>query len=59
MQEDFGILYPESSEITERSQNVAWRASVETLRSADQLALQVREFDANIRWDDIENTSLL
>ncbi|KAK3005003.1 hypothetical protein RJ639_016120, partial [Escallonia herrerae] len=54
-----GILYPESSEFAKRSKFVAWQASVEASRSVEQLALQVRELDANIRWDDIENTNLL
>ncbi|KAL6954022.1 hypothetical protein U1Q18_052089 [Sarracenia purpurea var. burkii] len=54
-----GILYPDSSESANRSKYVVWRAAVETSRSVEQLALQVRELDANIRWDDIENTNLL
>ncbi|XP_058199224.1 DDT domain-containing protein PTM [Rhododendron vialii] len=54
-----GILYPDSSEFANRSKNVAWRAAVETSRSVEQLALQVRELDSNIRWDEIENTNLL
>ncbi|XP_027163771.1 DDT domain-containing protein PTM [Coffea eugenioides] len=53
-----GILYPDGSEFAKRSKNVAWRAAVESCRSVEQLALQVRELDANIKWDDIENTNL-
>ncbi|KAJ0084475.1 hypothetical protein Patl1_29478 [Pistacia atlantica] len=51
-----GILYPESSDFSKRSRNVAWRAAVESSTTVEQLAVQVREFDMNIRWDDIENT---
>ncbi|XP_052197295.1 uncharacterized protein LOC127804460 isoform X3 [Diospyros lotus] len=54
-----GILYLDSSEFSRRSQHVAWRAAVEHSKSVEQLALQVRELDANIRWDDIENTNVL
>ncbi|XP_022847458.1 DDT domain-containing protein PTM isoform X1 [Olea europaea var. sylvestris] len=54
-----GILYPESGEYAKRSKCVAWRASVETSISVEQLAFQVRELDANIRWDDIGNPNLL
>ncbi|KAL2485484.1 DNA binding zinc ion binding DNA binding [Abeliophyllum distichum] len=54
-----GILYPDSGEFAKRSKYIAWRASVETSRSVEQLALQVRELDANIRWDDIGNPNLL
>ncbi|KAA8528057.1 hypothetical protein F0562_035074 [Nyssa sinensis] len=54
-----GILYPDGSEFAKRSKFIAWRAAVETSRSVEQLALQVRELDANIRWDEIENTNLL
>ncbi|KAL9458652.1 hypothetical protein AB3S75_007506 [Citrus x aurantiifolia] len=51
-----GILYPENSDFARRSRNVAWRAAVESSTSVEQLAIQVREFDSNVRWDDIENT---
>ncbi|KAL5831783.1 hypothetical protein ACOSQ4_017137 [Xanthoceras sorbifolium] len=51
-----GILYPESSDFAKRSRNVAWRAAVESSATVEQLAIQVREFDSNIRWNDIENT---
>ncbi|XP_021751493.1 DDT domain-containing protein PTM-like [Chenopodium quinoa] len=50
------IQYPDASEIARRTKCVAWRAAVETSTSLEQLALQVREFDLVIRWDDIENT---
>ncbi|KAL3620348.1 hypothetical protein CASFOL_035260 [Castilleja foliolosa] len=36
--------------------DTAWRAAVEQSRSVEQLALQVRELDANIRWDEIGNS---
>ncbi|WRX33231.1 DDT domain - like 4 [Theobroma cacao] len=54
-----GILYPESSDFARRSKSMAWRAAVESSTSIEQLALQVRELDSNIRWDDIENTHAL
>ncbi|KAL9250039.1 DDT domain-containing protein [Drosera capensis] len=54
-----GILYPDGAEHAKRSKHVVWRAAVETSTSVEQLALQVRELDQNIRWDDIENTHLL
>lgn len=53
-----GILYPDGLEFAKRSKNVAWQAAVESCRSVEQLALQVRELNANIKWDDIENTNL-
>ncbi|KAL0459149.1 UNVERIFIED_CONTAM: DDT domain-containing protein PTM [Sesamum latifolium] len=62
-----GILYPDSGKYAKRTKYASWRAAVETSRSVEQLALQacfylhfnVRELDANIRWDDIGNTNLL
>ncbi|KAL3850928.1 hypothetical protein ACJIZ3_012810 [Penstemon smallii] len=54
-----GILYPESGENVKRTRYDAWRAAVETSRSVDQLALQIRELDANIRWKDIGNSNIL
>lgn len=51
-----GILYPENSEYAKRSKSVSWQAAVEASISAEQLALQVRELDLNIRWNDIENS---
>ncbi|KAL3529989.1 hypothetical protein ACH5RR_009311 [Cinchona calisaya] len=53
-----GILYPDGMEFAKRSKYVAWRAAVESSRSVERLALQVRELDANIKWDDIDNTDL-
>ncbi|KAJ7959686.1 DDT domain-containing protein PTM [Quillaja saponaria] len=52
-----GILYPDNSEYTKRSRYIAWRAAVETSTSVEQIALQVRELDSNIKWNDIENTN--
>ncbi|KZV56457.1 hypothetical protein F511_08355 [Dorcoceras hygrometricum] len=54
-----GILYPEVGEYAKRTKCDAWRAAVETSRSVEQLALQVRELDANIRWDDIGQSNFL
>ncbi|KAI3664245.1 hypothetical protein L6452_44728 [Arctium lappa] len=54
-----GILYPENSDFPKRSKALAWRASVESATTVEHLALQVREFDSNIRWEEIENTSHL
>ncbi|KAF5730840.1 DNA binding zinc ion binding DNA binding putative isoform 3 [Tripterygium wilfordii] len=51
-----GILYPESTDFSRRSKCIAWRASVESSTSVEQLALRVRELDSIIRWDEIENT---
>lgn len=53
-----GILYPDGSEFAKRSKYIAWRAAVETSTSAEKLALQVRELDSNVKWDDVENTHL-
>ncbi|CAO2837350.1 unnamed protein product [Amaranthus hypochondriacus] len=50
------IQYLEASENVKRTRFVAWRAAVESSTSLEQLALQLREFDLFIRWDDIENT---
>ncbi|KAF2312110.1 hypothetical protein GH714_028082 [Hevea brasiliensis] len=54
-----GVLYPENSDFAKRSKYVSWRAAVESSTTVEQLALQVRELDSNIRWDDIGNTNLL
>ncbi|KAL3828221.1 hypothetical protein ACJIZ3_017023 [Penstemon smallii] len=54
-----GILYPDSGEYAKRTKCAAWRAAVETSKSVEQLALQIRELDANIRWDDIGSPNLL
>ncbi|XP_024985187.1 DDT domain-containing protein PTM isoform X1 [Cynara cardunculus var. scolymus] len=54
-----GILYPENSDFPKRSKALAWRASVESATTVEHLALQVREFDSNIKWEEIENTSHL
>ncbi|XP_063937652.1 DDT domain-containing protein PTM isoform X2 [Daucus carota subsp. sativus] len=54
-----GIFYSESSDNAKRSRSVAWRASVEASCNVQQLALQVRELDANIKWDTFENIRLL
>ncbi|KAJ6299500.1 hypothetical protein OIU76_020464 [Salix suchowensis] len=51
-----GILYPENSDFAKRSKHVAWQAAVESSTTVEQLALLVREFDSNIRWDEIENS---
>ncbi|GLT82139.1 hypothetical protein SLE2022_005490 [Rubroshorea leprosula] len=51
-----GILYPENSDFAKRNKYVAWQAAVASSTSVEQVALQVRELDSNIRWDDIENT---
>ncbi|GAB4856005.1 hypothetical protein Ancab_024644 [Ancistrocladus abbreviatus] len=53
-----GVLYSDSSEYAKRSKHVVWWAAVERSTSVEQLALQVRELDLSIRWDDIENTHL-
>ncbi|WCJ36843.1 DNA binding zinc ion binding DNA binding [Euphorbia peplus] len=54
-----GILYPENSDFAKRNKYIAWRAAVESSRTAEQLALQVRELDSNIRWDEIEKANPL
>lgn len=51
-----GILYPENSDFPKRTKVLAWRASVESAFTVEQLALQIRELDANIKWEEIENT---
>ncbi|KAK6925566.1 Zinc finger, PHD-finger [Dillenia turbinata] len=51
-----GVFYPDGSEFAKRRKCLAWRAAVEASTCAEQLALQVRELDLNINWDDIENT---
>ncbi|KAK4790845.1 hypothetical protein SAY86_031258 [Trapa natans] len=54
-----GILYPDNSDFARRSRYLSWMAAVESSTSIFHLALQVREFDSNIKWDDIENTDSL
>ncbi|XP_050225867.1 DDT domain-containing protein PTM [Mercurialis annua] len=51
-----GVVYPENSDFAKRSKYIAWRAAVELSTTVEQLALQVREFDSNIKWDEILNT---
>lgn len=53
------MLYPDNSDFAKRNKCIAWRAAVETSRTVEQLALQVRDLDAHIRWDDIGNTNIL
>ncbi|KAL7084603.1 hypothetical protein ACP275_14G232700 [Erythranthe tilingii] len=50
-----GVQYPESGDTAKRTRYTAWRAAVETSKSVEKLALQVRELDAHIRWGDIGN----
>ncbi|KAJ6691956.1 PHD FINGER FAMILY PROTEIN [Salix purpurea] len=54
-----GILYPENSDFAKRSKHVTWQAAVESSVTVEQLALQVREFDSSIRWDEIQNINPL
>ncbi|XP_071696426.1 DDT domain-containing protein PTM-like [Rutidosis leptorrhynchoides] len=54
-----GIIYPENYDLLKRNKALAWRASVESAVTVEQLALQIRELDANIKWEEIENTSHL
>ncbi|VFQ94021.1 unnamed protein product [Cuscuta campestris] len=54
-----GILYPDGPDFAKRSKSLVWRAAVEASRSVEQLALLVRDLDANIRWNDIENANIL
>lgn len=54
-----GIFYSDSSDNAKRSRSVAWRASVEASSNVQELAIQVRELDANIKWDTFENIKLL
>ncbi|MCL7030486.1 hypothetical protein MKW94_010154 [Papaver nudicaule] len=53
------VLYLDNSESARRIRYTAWRAAVEMSTTVTQLACQVREFDSNIRWDEIENAQLL
>ncbi|XP_002513535.2 DDT domain-containing protein PTM [Ricinus communis] len=54
-----GMLYPENSDFAKRSKYIAWRAAVESSNTVEQIALQVRELDSNIRWDEIGNRNPL
>ncbi|XP_021998585.1 DDT domain-containing protein PTM [Helianthus annuus] len=54
-----GILYPENSDFPKRSKALVWRASVQSAVTVEQLALQIRELDAHIKWEEIENSSHL
>ncbi|KAH6755779.1 hypothetical protein C2S53_009907 [Perilla frutescens var. hirtella] len=47
-----GVHYSDSIEYAKRMKYIAWRAAVEGSRS-------VRELDANIRWNDIENINVV
>ncbi|KAK4356493.1 hypothetical protein RND71_025464 [Anisodus tanguticus] len=53
------MLYLDNSDFAKRSKCIAWRAAVETSRTVEQLALQVRDLDTHIRWSDIGNTNIL
>ncbi|KAF7850519.1 hypothetical protein BT93_L5436 [Corymbia citriodora subsp. variegata] len=48
-----GVHYYYGTEIPRRSRQLAWRAAVETSKSASQLALQVRYLDSYLRWSDL------
>ncbi|CAN0891828.1 DDT domain-containing protein PTM [Linum grandiflorum] len=54
-----GILYPENSDFARRTKSLAWRAAVQSSSTAQLLALQVRELDSNIKWDEIDNRHAL
>ncbi|KDP22133.1 hypothetical protein JCGZ_25964 [Jatropha curcas] len=54
-----GIFYPENSDFAKRSKYVSWRAAVESSTTVEQLALQVRDLDSNIKWDEIGNINPL
>ncbi|KAI3814186.1 hypothetical protein L1987_18934 [Smallanthus sonchifolius] len=54
-----GILYPENSDFPKRSKALVWRASVQSAVNVEQLAFQIRELDAHIKWEEIENSSHL
>ncbi|KAK1439444.1 hypothetical protein QVD17_05262 [Tagetes erecta] len=54
-----GILYPENSDFPKRSKALVWRAAVESAVTVEQLALQIRELDAHIKWEEIQNSSHL
>ncbi|XP_047317833.1 DDT domain-containing protein PTM-like [Impatiens glandulifera] len=53
------LSYSDGPDFLKRSKRIAWQAAIESSTSVDQMALQVRELDANIRWDEIENTTCL
>ncbi|KAL6009993.1 hypothetical protein ACLOJK_000424 [Asimina triloba] len=53
-----GITYPDGSEFSKRCKCIAWRAAVQMSTCVPQLAYQVRELDANIKWNDILNPQL-
>lgn len=48
-----GIYYTDGSEIPRRSRQLVWRAAVEASKNASQLALQLRNLDFHLRWNDL------
>ncbi|XP_057795298.1 DDT domain-containing protein PTM-like [Salvia miltiorrhiza] len=54
-----GISYPDSGDYAKRTKCIAWKAAVHALKTVEQLALQVRQLDANIKWNAIGNINLL
>uniref|UniRef100_A0A0A0KAZ9 PHD-type domain-containing protein n=1 Tax=Cucumis sativus TaxID=3659 RepID=A0A0A0KAZ9_CUCSA len=48
-----GIHYTDGSEIPRRSRQLVWRAAVEASKNASQLALQLRNLDFHLRWNDL------
>ncbi|CAN6444145.1 unnamed protein product [Victoria cruziana] len=53
-----GILYLEALDFAKIPKNLAWRASVELSLSATDLGLQVRDLDANIKWNNIIDSEI-
>ncbi|XP_041999609.1 DDT domain-containing protein PTM-like [Salvia splendens] len=46
-----GVSYPDGGDYAKRTKGLAWSAAVEASKTVEQLALQVRLFDASIKWN--------
>lgn len=48
-----GLIYTEGWEIPRRSKRCAWQARTQSACTVEELAVQVRFLDAQLRWDDL------
>ncbi|KAL1552986.1 hypothetical protein AAHA92_13718 [Salvia divinorum] len=54
-----GVSYPDGGDYAKRTKGLAWTAAVEASKTVEQLALQVRLLDANIKWNAVGIINLL
>ncbi|PKA61759.1 Methyl-CpG-binding domain-containing protein 9 [Apostasia shenzhenica] len=52
------IFYPDGSEFAKRNKCIAWQVAVEMSKNLAQLLYLVKEFDSNIKWEEISSSQL-